>query len=291
MLLDKGMKAEFWGLQVDAGTVLPTLVFQIRVTNDSDKARLMILCCQALAKCMPDSSHVFNLGQMNTMIQGYGLAPGGSADFSTNMTLTPRMSEIIEEYRGKNDLGLEISLGILYSNQESHDIGIDRLHVTQEGSTRILIPRSKWRDLLDELGHQETFVLEVPVTPIVGIAPLAEALDFLRKADAKFIEGEDMGAVVTNCRQALEKISQTIGSGAVNLEKLFGEESIASQFPNLKTHQYWSYKVKQEVETIRGFCGPGPHIELQTTRREAKYALVHTAAILSYLALMLRTQE
>lgn len=290
MSLDKGMKAEFWGLRVNTATILPTLEFQIRVMNDSKKTAFRILCCQASVKCMPDSSHVFNLGQTNTSIQGYRLDPDGEAEVTTNMGIPPRMSETVEEYRGKNDLGLEIGLDILYSNLESNEVGVERIPVAQKNSTRISIPRSEWRDLLDQLGHQKTFVLEVPVTPIAGIAPLAEALDFLQKAEAKFIEGEDMAAVATNCRQALDKVDQAIGSGTVDLKRLFDEESIASQYSDLKDYEYWSHKVKKEVETIKRFCAPGAHAELVVTRREAKYALVHTAAILSYLALKLRTQ-
>lgn len=130
--------------------------------------------------------------------------------------------------------------------------------------------------------------MEVPVPPIVGITQLSEALGFLSLAEAKFIESEDMGSVVTNCRQALDKAKETIESSIIDLKKLFNEETITEQF-QLDPYKYWSYKIEKEIKTLRDFCGPGPHVELQVTRSEARYALIHTTAILSYLAQISKT--
>lgn len=131
--------------------------------------------------------------------------------------------------------------------------------------------------------------METPIPSIAGIPPLSEALDFLHKAESKFILGEDMNGVVTSCRQALDKTLEVIEKKVIDLKALFNEDSLAKQFQHLQCHEFWSYKVVKELRTIKKFCGPGPHVEVPVTRSEARYALIHTTNILSYLARLLKT--
>jgi len=284
-------QAEFWGLQVKGDMLMPTLEFQIQVSNESERTRFQVLCNQALVVCKPDNLHSFNLGQTVLSIQEQILEPNKSSILSSNMQISPYVLEVIEEYRGNNDLKLEIDLDVIFLNIESNLVGTKRLEVRQKGSTSISIPRSKWRKILDQLSYQKTFVLEIPVPVIKNIPQLTEALDFLRKAEVKYIEGEDMGAVVTNCRQTIDKTIGAIDEDIIDLKKIFDEASIAKRYPDLEDFKYWSYKIKKEVQTIKNFCGPGPHVEVPVTRSEARYALIHTANVLSYLAQVLRTRE
>jgi len=285
------LQAEFWRLQVKRDMLMPTLQFQIQVSNEFESNRFNVLCNQARVVCKPDNLHSFNLGQTDISIENKMLEPRKSIILSSNMDLSPRSLEVIEKYRGNNDLRLQIKLDIIYLNLTSNLTGTENFEVMQKGNSPILIPRSEWRDLLDQLGYQETFVLEVPSPAVKDIPQLTEALDFLRKAKLKYIEGEDMGAVVTNCRQAIDKTIGAIDEDIIDLKELFDEASIAKRYPCLEDFKYWSFKIRKEVQTIKNFCGPGPHVEVPVTRSEARYALIHTANVLSYLAQVLRTRE
>ena len=62
-------KAEFWRLQVEPSTIVPTLQFQIQVSNDTPGSRFNIISYQARVACRPDDRHYFNLGQTPVSIE------------------------------------------------------------------------------------------------------------------------------------------------------------------------------------------------------------------------------
>lgn len=287
--MGESMQAEFQKLDAQSDTIIPTLMFHIKLSETD--AQLHILGFQAYVKVEPNDFRTFVLGYTPISLHGQAISRGKPANLSCYMRVSQREIEVIEEQRGKNNLFFYIDLHVFFSNLNTKGLNTEKIQVKQMGNIKIEIPRSTWRDLLDEIGRYETFVLEVPVPPIAGINQLTEALNFLRKAELKFIEGEDMGAVVTNCRQALQKIQVTIDKERIDLNELFDEERLRKQYTNLKDHMYWSHKVKSEIKTIRGFCGPGPHIEIPVNKPEARYALIHTTAILSYLAQIIRSYQ
>lgn len=280
--------AEFWDLEVVRDSIIPTLRFKIKFLNVSESDRFNVLCNQVRVHYNPKDRPIFYLGQTFTSMQTELVEHGQHTVLSSDMHFSPHSMELIEKRRGNNDLILQLKLDIMYINLTQDCIVGENLHVYQKGETQISISRSEWRDLLVELGYQETFVLEVPAPSIKDIPQLNEALDFLRKAKLKFIEGEDMGAVVTNCRQAIDKTIEAIDENIIDLEELFGEASLAERYPDLDDFMHWSSKIKKEIQTIKSFCGPGPHVEVRVTRSEARYALIHTANVLSYLAQVMR---
>ena len=284
-------KAEFWKLQAETNMFEPTLQFQIQVSNDTPQSRFQIICYQARVECRPNDRHLFNFGRSAVSLGNNSVSPGNPSILSSSMQISLHTLEIIEEHRGKNELKIQIKLDFTYLNISTNNIENVTLDVYQRGSKPILIPRSNWRDLLDQLGYQETFVFEIPVPVIKDIPQLTKALDFLRQSKLKYIEGEDMGAVVTNCRQAIEETIGAIAEGGIiDLKELFDEESIDKRYPDLEKFKHWSSKIRKEIKTSKDFCGAGPHIEVPVTRSEARYALIHTANVLSYLTQILRTR-
>lgn len=132
VLFDRKMNAEYWDLTVERGAITPTLIFQIKVLNDSD-VHFEVLCHNIQVKCRPDYLHVFDLGQTATSMKRIKVEPGKEAVLSSNLQLSPRVLEVLEEYRGKNDMKFDIHQNILFSNLKSNRVGSEQLEVRQKG--------------------------------------------------------------------------------------------------------------------------------------------------------------
>ena len=121
------------------------------------------------------------------------------------------LSVAMSEFKSAGEVSLE-------SLQTKARIGVS----DSDGSTNLEIPRSRWTQILEDMGYRRYIDLSLEIPPPPGDKMFAACTKHLRRARRNLAHGQ-FEDTATSCRRAINEIEDLVKKKAISLSDVFGE--------------------------------------------------------------------
>ena len=182
--------------------------------------------------------------------------------------------DALEEIRKAGHITLNFHLLADVKTAEKIDVG--------EATVSSRVVSAAWTEILEQMGYQETLVIEVPLPTSVREGPIREACQHLRSAQRAFQDGKYREAI-GQCRDVLDSLDRARGDATPE-----GDDSAKARAGPAPTNQKQMSKderfdgIGRALKTVSNLARHADDIASRTvwTRTDAHCHLAAVAAIL-----------
>lgn len=222
------------------------------------------------------------IGTIDVHFETFRIEPKQEREIFLVIELDYRKLDFIEEKRKKN-LVLSLRLDLLgvwqrltrasvledLAESMARGLTVESFEVGSPRRRNILIPQSKWVDILKKLGYGKFKIVELQLPIPSGV--INGAIESFDKAKKKLNEG-DYVKVLVECQNVIEKIGKARKPYKAELQELLGEK-----LKRIGTFQ-------GSLEAFLGFRHDVALTKERILRKDAELALHSTLALLNYFS-------
>lgn len=276
------MIAELISIKGQQGFYPPRLEFTIRIKND-DYSIWYVFAYKGELELKGKNRLI--LGESEISFRRFELSPKSEEEIYVIFEFDYKKLDVIENNRkGDLDLGLRLNMLGAYSTpteagDEPLDLGRGLLEKTvpviSPSSKNMVIPQSKWVEILERLGYRKFKVMEIPIPEIPSEETLNRAMEFFEEANKKFSEGKNYD-VLGDCRNTINELLKVIKMHESDLKTLLGDTLFE--------------RAKNCMDKFKLFLDLGEHKEIpvdkvrKIDREEAELALYFSLTLLKYFS-------